>query len=359
MEKYKITKHTLPTFTARVILQSQGCGDGFHGQQQQLQSDRGELCFLQRNHWEKQSHGVDRNWRRKADSTHRTGNLLCLRGHPCQTTKTPETKNLMRQNCPLVPSPSSGQIQRKMHQYTVQPPGGHQHWQIQPRIGQELQTQNSLKIADPVYRKQFKILEVHHKFIEQALEEWLKLGALQFTYFLRSEKARTRTQKCAGLPEAEPELPYWQVFHERNYWVHPGHWQSQFKDFLHIGSNFRILANEVGGAITAAHSFYHTRKRAVPLDHVIDGATGLPSLFPMPDGRGAKEHSECDHVHWWLAGALWHSRETLRHTGASPYQTRAELPQDQLGQMHFWKQGGLLPGAHPDPRRYQTWKEQT
>jgi hypothetical protein len=32
-----------------------------------------------------------------------------------------------------------------------------------------------LKTQDPVYRKQFKIQEAHHQFIEQTLHEWLKL----------------------------------------------------------------------------------------------------------------------------------------------------------------------------------------
>jgi hypothetical protein len=36
-----------------------------------------------------------------------------------------------------------------------------------------------LKSEDPVYRKQFKIPEAHHHFIEQTLEEWLKLGVVQ------------------------------------------------------------------------------------------------------------------------------------------------------------------------------------
>jgi len=33
-----------------------------------------------------------------------------------------------------------------------------------------------LKMQDPVYWKQFKIQEAHHQFIEQTLDEWLKLG---------------------------------------------------------------------------------------------------------------------------------------------------------------------------------------
>ncbi len=36
-----------------------------------------------------------------------------------------------------------------------------------------------LKNEDPVYRKQFKIPEAHHHFIEQTLEEWLKLGVVR------------------------------------------------------------------------------------------------------------------------------------------------------------------------------------
>jgi hypothetical protein len=36
-----------------------------------------------------------------------------------------------------------------------------------------------LKNENPVYRKQFKIPEAHHNFIEQTLEEWLKLGVVR------------------------------------------------------------------------------------------------------------------------------------------------------------------------------------
>jgi hypothetical protein len=34
-------------------------------------------------------------------------------------------------------------------------------------------------MQDPVYRKQFKILEAHHQFIKQTLDEWLKLGVIK------------------------------------------------------------------------------------------------------------------------------------------------------------------------------------
>jgi hypothetical protein len=35
-----------------------------------------------------------------------------------------------------------------------------------------------LQNEDPVYRKQLEIPEAHHIFIEQNLEEWLKLGVV-------------------------------------------------------------------------------------------------------------------------------------------------------------------------------------
>jgi hypothetical protein len=36
-----------------------------------------------------------------------------------------------------------------------------------------------LKMQDPVYQKQFKIPEAHYQFIQQTLDEWLKLGGLR------------------------------------------------------------------------------------------------------------------------------------------------------------------------------------
>jgi hypothetical protein len=38
-----------------------------------------------------------------------------------------------------------------------------------------------LKSHDPVYRKQFKIPEAHHQFIEETLDEWLKLGVIKIS----------------------------------------------------------------------------------------------------------------------------------------------------------------------------------
>jgi hypothetical protein len=63
-----------------------------------------------------------------------------------------------------------------------------------------------LKDNSPVYRKQFKIPEVHQQFIEQSLEEWLKLGVVKRANSLYNspifctQKARPRFKSCARFP---------------------------------------------------------------------------------------------------------------------------------------------------------------
>jgi hypothetical protein len=76
-----------------------------------------------------------------------------------------------------------------------------------------------LKNNDPVYRKQFKIPEAHHNFMEQTLEELLKLG-VQLTNFLRAQETNPRTQNRARLSGTQPELPHQQILNERNHRMH-------------------------------------------------------------------------------------------------------------------------------------------
>ncbi len=46
-------------------------------------------------------------------------------------------------------------------------------------LAKSFQHKIHLKNTDLVYRKQFKIPEAHHQFIEQTLEEWLKIGVVK------------------------------------------------------------------------------------------------------------------------------------------------------------------------------------
>jgi hypothetical protein len=61
----------------------------------------------------------------------------------------------------------------------VQKPGCSQHRQIRPRAGQELQTQNPPKNARPSLPETIQDPEAHHQFIEQTLDEWLKLAVVK------------------------------------------------------------------------------------------------------------------------------------------------------------------------------------
>ncbi len=64
-----------------------------------------------------------------------------------------------------------------------------------------------LKDNSPVYTKQFKMPEAHQTFIEQSLNEWLKLGIVKCTnslynspILLRAKETRPRPQCCARFP---------------------------------------------------------------------------------------------------------------------------------------------------------------
>jgi hypothetical protein len=57
-----------------------------------------------------------------------------------------------------------------------------------------------LKNKDPVYQKQFKIPETHQTFIEQLLDEWLKLGVVKHANSLYNSPIFCVSKKqCQGL----------------------------------------------------------------------------------------------------------------------------------------------------------------
>jgi hypothetical protein len=72
---------------------------------------------------------------------------------------------------------STGSIPKPLHWHFVQAPSCHQHEQIQFVSSQEFHPQDN----NPIYRKQFNLPETHNQFIEQTLDEWLKLGVVRRT----------------------------------------------------------------------------------------------------------------------------------------------------------------------------------
>ncbi len=59
-----------------------------------------------------------------------------------------------------------------------------------------------LKDNNPVYRKQFKIPEAHHNFIEQSLDEWLKLGVVKRGNSLYNSPIFCVPKKTGARPES-------------------------------------------------------------------------------------------------------------------------------------------------------------
>jgi len=147
-----------------------------------------------------------------------------------------------------------------------------------------------LKTQDPVYRKQFKITEAHHQFIEQTLDEWLKLGVVKRSNSLNSSPIfcvpKKQTQDLPELQRTEPECPHRQVLHEGDHRMHRQHWKSRLHHFYDIGSHIRILADAIGRGFTEADSLHHPRQGPVPLDHVTHGTTTVSGQLPTTHGRG-------------------------------------------------------------------------
>ncbi len=101
-----------------------------------------------------------------------------------------------------MPFASTGGIPGMIPGHLLQTPGWSQHWLD---LAKDFKHKIHLNTQDTVYRKQFKILEAHHQFIKQTLDEWLKLGVVKrsnsLTHFLHSKEARPRTQDLQDFRE--------------------------------------------------------------------------------------------------------------------------------------------------------------
>jgi len=164
-----------------------------------------------------------------------------------------------------------------------------------------------LKNKDPVYRKQFKIPEAHHQFIEQTLEEWLIGLIIQLPPYFVYQRNQDKDSDCASCTRAEPKFPHRQILCEGDHRVHWRHRTGQLQNLLHIGSHIQILADETGRKISAAYGFHHSRQRTIPLDHITNGTPGLPDILSMTHGRNTLKPPECDHLHRRPPSPLRHS----------------------------------------------------
>jgi hypothetical protein len=156
-----------------------------------------------------------------------------------------------------------------------------------------------LKTQDPIYRKQFKIPEAHHQFIEQTLDKWLKLGVLK-----RSNSLYNSPIFCVPKKQGQG-LCIVQDFRELNQNSHIdkysmkeitecirdiGRANSTIFTTLDLTSRFwQMQLDEDSQKLTA---FTISGK-----DHFTHGTLGLPSEFPTLNGRSIERHSQCTGVH--------------------------------------------------------------
>ncbi len=139
--------------------------------------------------------------------------------------------------------------------------------------------------------------------------------------------------------------------------MHLRHQPGKFQNFLHPGSHFMILANETRWAIATNHSLHHSRKRPISFYHVTDGTSRLSSFFSTTDGRSSTKPPECDSLHRWPTGTLWHPQKTSTSTQAGVGPTSTESFKNQPRKMHLQKQGSPLPWIHFNTGRNKTWKK--
>ncbi len=153
-----------------------------------------------------------------------------------------------------------------------------------------------LKDNSPVYRKQFKIPESHQQFIEQSLDEWLKLGVIKHANSLYNSPIFCVPKKRPG-PPCGPRLSWikqsfthWQIFHERNHRVHWGHWTCKFDHFYYPWFNIWFLANATRWKVSTPHGFHNSGQRSIQLDNVTNETFGLPCQFSKAYGRRHEKH---------------------------------------------------------------------
>ncbi len=100
-----------------------------------------------------------------------------------------------------------------------------------------------------MYRKQFKIPEAHQNFIEQSLDEWLKLGVVKRANSLYNSpifcvpKTRPRPSSHSRLQRTKQPFPHRQILYERNHRMHRWYWKSKFYHFFNLGPDVWFLAN--------------------------------------------------------------------------------------------------------------------
>ncbi len=154
-----------------------------------------------------------------------------------------------------------------------------------------------------MYRKQFKIPEAHQNFIEQSLDEWLKLGVVK-----RANSLYNSPIFCVPKKQGQG-LRVVQDFRELNNHSHIdkysmkeitecigdiGRANSTIFSTLDLTSGFwQMQLDEV----TATHGFHHSRTRPISVDNFTDGSTWMSGQFSKAHGRSITQHLQRHSLH--------------------------------------------------------------
>jgi len=156
-----------------------------------------------------------------------------------------------------------------------------------------------LKTQDPVYQKQFKIPEAHHQFIEQTLDEWLKLGVVKRSNTLYNSPIFCVPKKQGqGLHIVQDFRELNQISHIDKYSMKEntecigdiGRSNSTIFTTLDQTSGFwQMQLDEDSQKLTAFTILGKGQFHWI----ITHGTFGLPGKLPTTDGRSTTGHSKC------------------------------------------------------------------
>ncbi len=146
-----------------------------------------------------------------------------------------------------MPLTSSWWILWKIHRHSTQAPCCHQHQQIQPRTGKTFHPQNLSQNKGTHIQKTVQNPRSAPSFIEQTLNEWLKLRVVKSSNSLYNSPILCVPKKqeqglwiVQDVWELNQNSQHNQILHEGNKGVHKWHWQRNLRLFsmLDLTSRF-------------------------------------------------------------------------------------------------------------------------
>jgi hypothetical protein len=209
--------------------------------------------------------------------------------------------------------------------------------------------------------KQFKIPEAHDHFIEQTLEEWLKLRVVR------------RSNSLYNLPiffvpkKQGQGLQIIQDFRELNQNSHiHKYFMKEITECIGVigGENSRIFST-----LDLTSGFWQMKldEQSQPLTafmilgkgqfHWITSPMGLLSCLASFQCLMEGVLRNLQNIIVYIDDLLVHSNTHERHLQILEQvlnRLMSKPLKDKLGQMHFWKQGSFLPGLHPNSGGDQT-----